>query len=101
MKEPAERVPVTCVFLAFAFPLQVFPLSAADERRHGRVAVLGFCKQTNIVLTNPGVCKGQIYTHRVKMPSQGQQRCRNETNTQSTTTTTTTTSCDEMRACNF
>lgn len=40
------RVPVTCVFLAFAFPFQVFPLSAADERRHGGIAVLSFCKQT-------------------------------------------------------
>lgn len=40
------QVPVTCVFLAFAFPFQVFPLSAADERRHGGIAVLSFCKQT-------------------------------------------------------
>lgn len=40
------QVPVTCVFLAFAFPFQVFPLSTADERRHGGIAVLSFCKQT-------------------------------------------------------
>lgn len=46
MNEPTARVPVTCVFLAFAFPFQVFPLSAADERRHGGIAVLSFCKQT-------------------------------------------------------
>lgn len=46
MNEPTVRVPVTCVFLAFAFPFQVFPLSAADERRHGGIAVLSFCKQT-------------------------------------------------------
>lgn len=57
------QVPATCVFLAFAFPFQAFPLSTADERRHGGIAVLGFCKQTNnIVLTNPDVCEGQFIT---------------------------------------
>lgn len=63
MKEPAERVPVTCVFLAFAFPLQVFPLSAADERRHGRVAVLGFCKQTNKHRAHKSCCLQRANLH--------------------------------------
>lgn len=57
----SPQVPATCVFLAFAFPFQVFPLSTADERRHGGIAVLGFCKQTNnIVLTNPDICEGKF-----------------------------------------
>lgn len=47
-----QSLPATCVFLAFVFPFQAFPLSTADEGWHGGISVLGFCKQiNNIVVT--------------------------------------------------
>lgn len=57
-----QPLPATCVFLAFAFPFQAFPLSAADEGWHGGIAVFSFCKQTNNIalLTCPDICKGEI-----------------------------------------
>lgn len=40
-------LPATCVFLAFAFPFQAFPLPAADEGWHGGIAVFSSYKQIN------------------------------------------------------
>lgn len=55
-------LPATCVFLAFAFPFQTFPLPAADEWRHGGIAMFSFCKQVNnIVVTCPEILQWKIY----------------------------------------
>lgn len=54
-------LPATCVFLAFAFPFQAFPLPAADEGWHGGIAVFSFCKRIhNIVVTCPDIWKCKI-----------------------------------------
>lgn len=59
-------LPATYVFLAFAFPFQALPLSAADERRHGCIAMFGLCKQTNVRHTHTqtsGYLQGQKCSH--------------------------------------
>lgn len=54
-------LPATCVFLAFAFPFQAFPLPAADEGWHGGIAVFSFCKRiNNIVVTCPDIWQCKI-----------------------------------------
>lgn len=58
----STALPATYVFLAFAFPFQALPLSTADERRHGRIAMFSLCKQTNVhahTQTHQDICKGK------------------------------------------
>lgn len=76
----SESLPATCVFLAFAFPFQAFPLPAADEGWHGGIAVFCFCKKiNNIVVTCPAICQCEIQRYRTTVKG-SQTGCSNTAN---------------------
>lgn len=59
--EREPHLPATCVFLAFAFPFQAFPLSTDEEGWHGGITVFSFCRQiNNIMVTCPDILQQNI-----------------------------------------